>query len=46
MNEIAEETSKVSVKKGLITLLLQNLGLFSGISALFLLALYQDSFQF
>lgn len=46
MNEIAQETSKISVKHGLITILLQNIGLFTGITALYLLALYQDSFQF
>lgn len=46
MNEIAQETSKISVRKGFLTLLLQNVGLFAGITALYLLALYQDSFQF
>ncbi|ODN00585.1 Zinc transporter ZIP14 [Orchesella cincta] len=46
MNEIAQETSKVSVRKGIITLFLQNMGLFAGITALYLLAKYQDRFQF
>ncbi|CAG7785223.1 unnamed protein product [Allacma fusca] len=46
MNEIAEETSKLSVMKGLKVLVLQNLGLFTGITILFVLAKYQDNIQF
>jgi hypothetical protein len=46
MNEIAEETSKISLMKGMKVLALQNLGLFTGIATLFLLAKYQDSIQF
>lgn len=46
MNEIAEETSKISVRKGLWVLFLQNIGMFTGITALFILAKYQDNIQF
>ena len=45
MNEISEETSKLSVSKGLKVLLLQNIGLFSGITILFVLAKYQDDIK-
>jgi len=46
MNEVAVENSKISLKKGLQVLLLQNFGLILGVSALFFLAKYQDSIQF
>lgn len=46
MNEIAEETSKVSVWKGVKVLILQNLGLFTGITVLYVLAKYQENIQF
>jgi len=46
MNEIAEETSKISLKKGMWVLFLQNIGMFVGIMALFLLAKYQDNIHF
>jgi len=46
MNEVAEESSKVSVREGLKVLLLQNLGMFVGITTLFMLAKYQGSIQF
>jgi hypothetical protein len=46
MNEVAEEASKVSLKKAFHTLLLQNIGMGTGIFALYVLARYQDSINF
>ena len=46
MNEVAEESSKISVWRALRVLLLQNIGIFIGITALFVLAMYQDNIQF
>jgi hypothetical protein len=46
MNEVAEEASKVSLKKGFHTLLLQNIGMSIGVLALYCLARYQDSISF
>lgn len=46
MNEVAEEASKESVAGGLRILFLQNLGILSGVAALYLLAKYQDQIRF
>ncbi|PNF22333.1 Zinc transporter ZIP14 [Cryptotermes secundus] len=46
MNEVAEEASKVSLKKAFQTLLLQNIGMGIGVLALYILARYQDSINF
>lgn len=46
MNEVAEESSKISVLAGLKVLALQNIGIFLGITTLFVLAMYQESIQF
>lgn len=46
MNEVAEEASKVSLKKAFHTLLLQNIGMGIGVLALYILARYQDSINF
>jgi hypothetical protein len=46
MNEVAEEASKVSLKKAFHTLFLQNIGMGIGILALYILARYQDSINF
>ena len=46
MNEIGGKASKVSVKKGLLVLLIQNIGILVGIFALFILAKYQDNIKF
>ncbi|XP_021922760.1 zinc transporter ZIP14-like isoform X2 [Zootermopsis nevadensis] len=46
MNEVAEEASKVSLKKAFHTLFLQNVGMGIGILALYVLARYQDSINF
>ncbi|KAJ9579295.1 hypothetical protein L9F63_024599, partial [Diploptera punctata] len=46
MNEVAAEASKVSVKASLFTLLLQNVGMWIGVSILYILARYQDSINF
>lgn len=45
MNEVAEEASKVSISSALFTLLLQNIGMGTGVLVLYLLARYQDSFS-
>jgi zinc transporter 14 len=46
MNEVAEEASKVSWKRACHTLLLQNIGVGTGVLALYVLARYQDSINF
>ncbi|XP_075219085.1 metal cation symporter ZIP14-like [Lycorma delicatula] len=46
MNEVAEEASQQSVHSALVTLLLQNIGMGVGVTVLYLLARYQDSFSF
>jgi len=46
MNEVAEEASKVSWKRACHTLLLQNIGVGTGVLALYVLARYQDSISF
>ncbi|XP_054279905.1 metal cation symporter ZIP14-like [Macrosteles quadrilineatus] len=46
MNEVAEEASKKSVGSALWTLLLQNLGMGTGVLVLYLLARYQDYIDF
>lgn len=46
MNEVAEEASKVSWKKALQTLLLQNVGMLTGVTVLYMLARYQDHINF
>lgn len=46
MNEVAEEASKLSVGSALFTLLLQNLGMGTGVLVLYLLARYQDYIDF
>jgi len=46
MNEVAEEASKVSWKRACQTLLLQNIGMGTGVLALYVLARYQDSISF
>ncbi|KAJ1525718.1 hypothetical protein ONE63_008928 [Megalurothrips usitatus] len=46
MNEVAEEASKVSWQKALQTLFLQNVGMLTGVSVLYLLARYQDHINF
>lgn len=46
MNEVAEEASKVSISSAFFTLLLQNIGMGTGVVVLYLLARYQDSFSF
>lgn len=46
MNEVAEEASRKGVRSAISTLLLQNLGLGTGVTVLYLLARYQDSLSF
>ncbi|XP_046681966.1 metal cation symporter ZIP14-like [Homalodisca vitripennis] len=46
MNEVAEEASKRSVGSALTTLLLQNIGMGTGVLVLYLLARYQDHIDF
>jgi len=46
MNEVAEEASKQSVSSALWTLLLQNLGMGTGVLVLYLLARYQNYIDF
>ncbi|XP_069694535.1 metal cation symporter ZIP14-like isoform X2 [Periplaneta americana] len=46
MNEVAEEASKLGLKSGFQTLLLQNLGMGIGVTALYVLARYQDNINF
>lgn len=46
MNEVAEEASKVSWQKAVQTLFLQNLGMLTGVTVLYLLARYQDHIIF
>lgn len=46
MNEVAEEASRRSVPSALKILLLQNIGILTGVGALFALAKYQDQIRF
>lgn len=46
MNEVAEEASKVSWRNALYTLFLQNVGMLTGVTVLYLLARYQDHINF
>jgi len=46
MNEVADEAGKVSVKKALKTFVLQNIGIWTGVVMLYMLARYQDHFDF
>lgn len=46
MNEVAEEASKVSWQKAVQTLFLQNVGMLSGVTVLYMLARYQDHINF
>lgn len=46
MNEVAEEASKVSWQKAVQTLILQNVGMLSGVTVLYMLARYQDHITF
>lgn len=46
MNEVAEEASRESVSQALKVLTLQNIGILSGVGALYLLARFQDQIRF
>ena len=46
MNEVAEEASRESVPAALRVLALQNLGILTGVGALYVLAKYQDQIRF
>ncbi|EFX86005.1 hypothetical protein DAPPUDRAFT_98346 [Daphnia pulex] len=46
MNEVAEEASRESVPQALKVLTLQNIGILSGVGALYLLARFQDQIRF
>lgn len=46
MNEVAEEASRESVPQALEVLILQNIGILSGVGALYLLARFQDQIRF
>lgn len=46
MNEVAEEASKVSWQKAVQTLFLQNVGMLTGVTVLYLLARYQNHINF
>ena len=46
MNELAEEASRESVPQALKVLALQNIGILSGVGALYLLAKFQDQIRF
>jgi hypothetical protein len=46
MNEVAEEASRESVPQALKVLTLQNIGILSGVGALYLLAKFQDQIRF
>lgn len=44
MNEVVEEASKESIGAAFQALVLQNIGIFTGVTALFLLAKYPEYF--
>lgn len=46
MNEVSQQASRKSVAQALHVLLLQNIGMFVGVAALYVLALFQDQIRF
>ena len=45
MNEVASKASECGMKEAIKVLILQNIGIFIGISTLFILAYWQDSIK-